>query len=113
MNRSWERADTAKIAGNADERGIGAVRRQAGQGLGRICEAGEVTHWGRNERQAGSQSTEQGTGDPATAVCGDQREKQLTEAEHSSEFFIQQSISNLPGLSKLRDTVGIYFKKKD
>lgn len=49
----------------------------------------------------------------AAAVCGDRREKRLTEADHSSEFFIQRSISNLPELSKLRDTVGIYFKKTD
>lgn len=115
VNRSWERADSVKIAGNADERGLGAVRREAGQELGRICEAGAVTRWGRNERQTESQSTKQGTGDPTmvTAVRGDQREKQLTEAERGRELFIQQCISNLPELSKLRDAVGIYFKKKD
>lgn len=91
------------------------MRREAGQELGRICEARAVTHWGRNERQIESQSTKQGTGDPmmVMAVRRDQREKQLTEAERGRELFVQQCISNLPVLSKLRDAVGIYFKKKD
>lgn len=79
----------------------------------RSCEAGAVTHRGRNERETGSQSTEQGISAPTTTVCGERGEKQLTEAERSSEFFIRRSISNLPELTKLRDTAGIYFKKKD
>jgi len=112
VSRSWERIETA---GNAGERGSGAVRRRAGQGLGRVWEAGAVPHRGRNERKTQSQSTELGTGDPAmaTAVCRDRRERQLSEAEHSSEFFIRQSVSSLPELSKLTDTEGIYFRKKD
>lgn len=50
VNRSWERI---KIAGNADKRGISAVQRQAGQGLGRICEAGAVTHWEEMKKRLG------------------------------------------------------------
>lgn len=46
----------------------------------------------------------------AMVVYGNGREKQLTETEDSSKFFTSQSISNLP---ELRETVRIYFKKKD
>lgn len=76
-NRSWERGGSVKIW-ECSGAGISAVQRQAAQGLGRICEAGTATRWGRNEREPGSHSPERGTGDPAMAMplCGDQRAKQ-------------------------------------
>lgn len=54
-----------------------------------------------------------GTGDAAAvpAVCGEGRGKQLTEAQQ--QMLLQRRISNPLDLSKWRDTVGIYFKKKD
>lgn len=35
VNSSWERAETVRIARNADEFGTSAVQRQTGQGFGR------------------------------------------------------------------------------
>lgn len=49
--RSWERADAVGTGGDGAERGIGTVRSRAGRALGRVCEAGAATRWGRNERE--------------------------------------------------------------
>lgn len=40
VNGSWERAETVRIARNADEFGTSAVQRQTGQGFGRTCAPG-------------------------------------------------------------------------
>lgn len=44
VNSSWERAETVRIAGNADEFGTSAAQRQTGQGLGRTHASGAGTH---------------------------------------------------------------------
>lgn len=93
-NRSWERGGSVKIW-ECSGAGMSAVQRQAAQGLGRICEAGTATHWGRNEREPRVSQPRAGNWGP----CDGNASLGGSESKAAKSAF--ESISNLPELPRL------------